>query len=239
MYQYGGYAYIQGYNTGSGPIYPSSAGGVAIASNFSNGNAEIDIWNTFLPGTYPNTGIRFLQQLTSNSYRDLMFLSNNGNVGIGTISPSQPLQVAGTIYSSSGGFKFPDGTTQTTSAGVVSLIAGANISLSGSTGNITISASSSGGTVTSVSTGIGLSGGPITTSGTISIVTTFSAVGTYAFLYYNGGTVASGASVTSNGANLFPCDTNIANVSAVGSGQVWQCMGYMGGAAATLWLRIS
>lgn len=40
-----------------------------------------------------------------------------GGVGIGTTSPSQPLQVAGIVYSSSGGFKFPDGTIQT-SAGV-------------------------------------------------------------------------------------------------------------------------
>jgi trimeric autotransporter adhesin len=39
---------------------------------------------------------------------------NNGNVGIGTISPGQKLSVAGTVESTSGGFKFPDGTTQTT-----------------------------------------------------------------------------------------------------------------------------
>ena len=38
-----------------------------------------------------------------------------GNVGIGTAA-SEKLTVAGTIYSTSGGFKFPDGTTQTTAA---------------------------------------------------------------------------------------------------------------------------
>jgi len=40
----------------------------------------------------------------------------NGNMGIGTVAPSQKLEVAGTIYSTSGGYKFPDGTVQTTAA---------------------------------------------------------------------------------------------------------------------------
>jgi hypothetical protein len=38
------------------------------------------------------------------------------NVGIGTTNPNSPLEVAGTIHSTSGGYKFPDGTTQTTAA---------------------------------------------------------------------------------------------------------------------------
>jgi hypothetical protein len=41
---------------------------------------------------------------------------SSGNVGIATTSPTQPLQVNGSIYSTSGGFKFPDGTTQTSAA---------------------------------------------------------------------------------------------------------------------------
>lgn len=53
----------------------------------------------------------------------------SGNVGIGTTSPGQKLTVAGTIESTSGGFKFPDATTQTT-AGACQ-VSGNNIVCSG------------------------------------------------------------------------------------------------------------
>jgi hypothetical protein len=43
----------------------------------------------------------------------------SGNVGIGTASPGQKLTVVGLVESTSGGFKFPDGTTQTTAASAV------------------------------------------------------------------------------------------------------------------------
>nr|WP_295901383.1 tail fiber domain-containing protein [uncultured Bdellovibrio sp.] len=41
---------------------------------------------------------------------------NGGSVGIGTNSPTVKLEVAGTVYSTTGGFKFPDGTVQTTAS---------------------------------------------------------------------------------------------------------------------------
>jgi len=57
------------------------------------------------------------------------------NVGIGTTAPQFPLDVSGIIRSSVGGFKFPDGSVQTTAA------------ISG------------GGTITGVTAGTGLTGG--------------------------------------------------------------------------------
>lgn len=41
---------------------------------------------------------------------------NSGKVGIGTTSPGQKLSVTGTIESTSGGFKFPDGSIQESAA---------------------------------------------------------------------------------------------------------------------------
>src|SRR5262249_9381489 len=40
-------------------------------------------------------------------------VKSDGSVGIGTTTPGQKLTVVGTIESTSGGFKFPDGTTMT------------------------------------------------------------------------------------------------------------------------------
>jgi len=45
-----------------------------------------------------------------------LYIIPTGNVGIGTTNPGSKLEVAGTIHSTSGGFKFPDGTTQSTAA---------------------------------------------------------------------------------------------------------------------------
>ena len=42
--------------------------------------------------------------------------TTTGFVGIGTTSPNAKLEVAGTIHSTSGGFKFPDGTVQSSAA---------------------------------------------------------------------------------------------------------------------------
>jgi len=46
-----------------------------------------------------------------------LVIKEGGNVGIGTPSPGQRLSVAGAVESTSGGFKFPDGSVQSTAGG--------------------------------------------------------------------------------------------------------------------------
>jgi hypothetical protein len=60
-------------------------------------------------------GGRLLDAADKN-LKNALFVTNTGNVGIGTVTPSEKLSVSGTIESASGGFKFPDGTTQKTAA---------------------------------------------------------------------------------------------------------------------------
>jgi hypothetical protein len=68
-----------------------------------------------------NTGL--LHPATSNigfstGGVERMRLNAAGFLGIGTTLPTSPLTVSGMIHCTSGGFKFPDGTVQTTAASV-------------------------------------------------------------------------------------------------------------------------
>lgn len=91
IYQYNDYATLGNYNAG-GANSPISAG-ISFSTNVTSGQAEADVWNGNDPATYANTGILFTQRLTSTTRRDLVFMHNNGNVGIGTNSPGAKLDV--------------------------------------------------------------------------------------------------------------------------------------------------
>ena len=100
----GGYPWV-GYNlrpTSTADTYNYDAGDVASAIKFANG---INFY--IAPSGTAGNAISFTQAMT---------LDASGNLGIGTSSPGQKLTVTGVVESTTGGFKFPDGTTQTTAA---------------------------------------------------------------------------------------------------------------------------
>jgi hypothetical protein len=98
-------------------------------------------------------------------------VDTSGKLNVGT-------NATGTLPLANGG----TGTTNT----VNSIVAGTGITTSVSGTAVTINASGSG-TVTSVATGNGLSGGTITTSGTLTVACpTFNTVGSYALGTFNG-----------------------------------------------------
>lgn len=146
-----------------------------------------------LTGATNNYG--FYSNIASGSNRWNVYIAGTadnyfaGNVGIGITNPSYPLDVNGTARISgaltlstaltvanggTGQTSYTDGQLligNSTGNTLVksTLTAGSGITITNGGGAITISASGSGGTVTNVTAGSGLSGGSITTTGTISL----------------------------------------------------------------------
>ncbi len=113
---------------GSGALYfaNNAADSCGMFAQYIAGAQQVTFGST-------GCGTNEYWQFTSAGGGNLMKIQANGNVGIATTTPGYKLTVAGTIYSSSGGFRFPDGTTQTTAASGSGTIAAANVS-SGSFG---------------------------------------------------------------------------------------------------------
>lgn len=129
----------------------------------SNGVITLDLASTgVLPGsyTYPS--------MTVDTYGRVTSIANGVSLGTVTsvgLTPGNGIQVTGGPITSSGSMTI-------TNTGVTRLSAGTGISLSGSNGDITVSTTVSGGTVTSVgvsSSTLTVTGSPVVTTGTIGI----------------------------------------------------------------------
>ncbi len=190
-------------NPGGGQLVVSGTG-VASSNTIYNGNSNVTIatanGNVTLAAvgntTMTITGTGANVTGTFRSTGATVLASASGNVGIGNASPGQKLTVAGTVESTSGGFKFPDGTTQNTAAaggggGVTSFSAG---STGFSPGTATNGAVTLSGTLYATSGGTGVSSSP--TSGQLLIGTSFGS--------YNLGTLTagSGISITNSSGNI-------------------------------------
>ena len=88
--------------TGSGPsLAPSAAAIPAVHGTGTVG--KITMWSDTSPSGNPTIGDSIITQL-------------NGNIGIGLATPMSKLSVKGMVETTLGGYKFPDGTVQTTAA---------------------------------------------------------------------------------------------------------------------------
>jgi hypothetical protein len=92
-------------------------------------------WPSFGIEVYQNNRLRFLahpaaSSFTEDTWTEAISVLPGGNVGIGSLAPGQKLTVAGTIESTSGGVKFPDGTVQgTASHGITTLTSSGNFTV--------------------------------------------------------------------------------------------------------------
>lgn len=129
---------------------PTSSGGTGTTGTPSNGQLLIGNGSTYSTASLTaGTGI----SVTNGSGSITL-----ANTGVTSLTTSSGLSTNTSAT----------GAVSVTNTGVTSVTAGSGISVSGSTGAVTISATG-GGTVTSIATNNGLTGGTITTSGTIGL----------------------------------------------------------------------
>jgi hypothetical protein len=114
------------------PQYLRADGGLYVDSTSYGINGSGILLNGSLSGTYSNA---LTLSSTSNSYAGSTIsttgasylATSSGNVGVGTATANSKLTVAGLIETTTGGVKFPDGTTQIT-AGAGTTMSAANVS---------------------------------------------------------------------------------------------------------------
>lgn len=143
-------------------------------------------------------------------------LNTSGATTNAGLQNSSVTVTAGTGMSGGGAVALGSSVTLT-NAGVTSVTGAGTVSVSASTGAVTITGTGGSGTVTSVATGNGLSGGTITSTGTLVVACpSWGSVGSYIM----GGQTSGGSTIT------FNADTNYAAGS--GTNQMKSAAGAQG-----------
>jgi hypothetical protein len=101
-------------NVGIGTVTPQEKLDVKLATDY---HLQFTKWSTIASEIYANNDAGSYSPLALDGSVLSLNARTAGNVGIGTTAPGYKLEVAGTIFSSTGGFRFPDASTQAT-AGV-------------------------------------------------------------------------------------------------------------------------
>jgi len=114
---------------GSGGIWVnghiSGLGGLTLSGSGGDEGGQLSLLDSdgegsWIMDSYGGTDSEALRFFRGSGYNDIfnaLVINGAGNVGIGIGGPAEKLSVAGTVQSTSGGFRFPDGTIQTTASG--------------------------------------------------------------------------------------------------------------------------
>lgn len=182
-------------NGGTGATTASGAR-TALDVPSTGGSGATGTWGISISG---NAATATNGVVTTGSYSNPAWITGLAGSKISGNISGNAANVTGTVAVANGGTgqtTYTDGqlligNSFTSSLSKATLTAGSGISISNGNGTITISATTSGGTVTSVNasggtTGLSFSGGPVTTSGTLTLAGTLAVA--------NGGTGATTAS---------------------------------------------